>query len=91
MSRKNIASQMAKMVAAYETSGQGRRAFASSRGISVGKLDYWIGKLSRAERSATVAKDPPFVPIEIAPPPPAGTDRAITIRLKNGTEIEIPL
>lgn len=90
MSRKDIASKMAKMVREYSASGQSRKMFSASRGVSEGKLHYWVKKLS-AGKAVALADRSAFVPIDIPPPPSGKADQVISIHLPNGVEIKIPV
>lgn len=91
MSRRNIASDMAKLVDQYKASGQSKKVFAAFHGVSKGKLHYWIKKLSKPDKVLHLANESSFVPIEITPLPSEKTDQAIVIRLTSGVEIEIPV
>lgn len=91
MSRKEISSQMARLVSHYKSSGQSQTDFAASHGLSKSKLNYWLTKFSKSEKVLPSANKPTFVPIEITPLRSKKTNQVIVIRLSNGVEIEIPL
>ena len=91
MSRKEISSQMARLVSHYKSSGQSQKDFAASNGLSKSKLNYWLTKFSKSEKVLPSTKKPAFVPIEVTPSLSEKTNQVIVIRLSNGVEIEIPL
>ncbi|HEA23619.1 MAG TPA: hypothetical protein ENH87_22270 [Pricia antarctica] len=90
MTKNGNASRMQKLVEEFGHSGLSQREFAAAHGITESKMHYWISKLARAGRSglppAAPKKD--FVAISVTR---ELEDRNITICLKSGIEIEIPV
>lgn len=91
MSKEELAAKMKSLVLQYRSSGQTRKAFALTHGISLPKLDYWIKKLSKpALKNKKLPSSPGFVPLEVRPSPLSKPGHLL-IRLPSGVEIEIAL
>lgn len=89
----STAKKMAALVNAYHKSGESQKSFASTHGVSKGKLNYWIQKLSETEKDFAVDKSSSFMPIAITDSAKhtSSIGKVIIIRLAGGIEIEIPL
>ena len=48
---------------AYRESGKRRAEFAASAGVTMARLQYWVGKLNRIEASTAIEKAVPFVEV----------------------------
>lgn len=96
MTSKQAASRNATewrgLVEEWERSGKTREAFALSRGLVVGTLSWWIGKIRRLDQADTRAPETrtasAFLPVKIEPPPPQG--HAIAAPVGRGVEIVLP-
>lgn len=86
-----LSKKMIKLVKSYQESGESQKVFALSQGLSKGKLNYWIKKLSEASKISTPSEVSSFMPIELTALSKGKTDKNIIIRLGNGIEIEIPI
>ena len=91
MSKSRLSQQMKKLVREYYQSGKSKKDFATSHGVSLSKLSYWITKLLKPDKSLSLAKESSFTPIAIPSSPSREADPVIIIRLANGVEIEIPV
>jgi len=89
MSKLSEAKRMRKLVSEYHISGQSQKAFAQSRGLTKGKLHYWVKKLSKESNNISEASCS-FIPIEVGDSE-VSTSRFILIHLPNGLEIQIPV
>ncbi|WP_281991527.1 IS66 family insertion sequence element accessory protein TnpA [Aquimarina aggregata] len=67
MSKKDIASQMRKLVKQFKNSVQSQKEFAATHGLKEGKLYYWVSKLSKPQQSVTplTPSKKDFVAIEV--------------------------
>lgn len=90
MSKEDLAAKMKPLVLKYRSSGQTRKAFAASHGISQPKLDYWIKKLSKSAPKHKKAAASGFVPLKVEPSL-LDARAQLLIRLPSGVEIQIPL
>lgn len=104
MTSKQTASRSAAewrgLVQEWERSGKTREAFAASRGLVVGTLGWWIGKIRRLDRpTARVAPVPAaatFLPVVVtrreAPPmaPVTPDDRGVEVVLTSGDRVRVP-
>ena len=91
MSTEPTASDMASLVAQYHQSDQTRKAFAAAHGISLGKLIYWVKKMSKSPEPPTAEDNTTpvnFLPLKVHSSPGSN---CVLIRLDNGVEIQIPM
>ena len=86
---RSSTSEMRKLVTSYYESGQSQTAFARARGISKGKLSYWVNKFPREQVTKPTKSN--FVSLSATPSTAPTSSRSMHIRLGNGVEIEIPL
>ena len=88
MARQRTATQMARLVAQWRTSGESQAGFARRRQIRPWTFWYWCRKLSTAaEGPARPAAAPTtFVPVQVTDAPPTA---AVTIILVDGTQIQV--
>lgn len=87
MRATELSRRMARLVRAWERSGEPRGAFARRHGLTVSQFDYW----KRRVRRAAVA--PAFVPVQVlpeSPAPPAAAGAAIELALPGGARLTIP-
>lgn len=96
MTSKQAASRSAaewrELVEEWECSGTTREAFALSRGLVVGTLSWWIGKIRRLDQASTRAPEArtasAFLPVKIEPSAPHAS--AIAVTIERGVEIALP-
>ena len=89
------------LVQEWERSGKTREAFALSRGLVVGTLSWWIGKIRRLDQASTRAPEArtasAFLPVRIEPSPPHGPviaasdERHVEIVLPGGERVHVPV
>jgi hypothetical protein len=72
-----------ELIQDWRLSGQSKKEFAKSRGVSADVMSYWITKFKKAGQP--MCKDSSFVPIVISEG--AGTDQTITVHLSNGLSL----
>lgn len=86
MRATELSRRMARLVRAWERSGEPRRAFARRHGLTVSQFDYWKRRVRRATA-------PTFVPVQVLPEslaPPASAGAAIELALPGGARLTIP-
>ena len=102
MTSKQTASRSAVewrgLVQEWERSGKTREAFAASRGLVVGTLGWWIGKIRRldqgAARTAAVPAAAAFLPVRVVSPGATTTtsdDRDVEVVLASGDRVRVPV
>lgn len=105
MKSKQAASRSATewraLVEEWERSGKTREAFALSRGLVVGTLSWWIGKIRRLDQAGTRAPEArtasAFLPVKIEPVVPhapgiaAAVERGVEIVLPGGERVHVPV
>ena len=105
MTRKQTASrdgsEWREVVEEWERSGRTREAFASSHGLVVGTLSWWIGRIRRLDREAIGApaarRASAFLPVKIVSSPqapaiaePVGRHH-VEIALRDGDVVRVPV
>ena len=93
-------------VAAFEASGQRRRAWCAAQGVNIHTLDYWRLKLRRRGSSPRKAARPEkqphqpsataiaLVPVEVrsgSTPTPCASSTAVELELPNGLRVRTAL
>jgi hypothetical protein len=105
MTSKQTASRSAAewrvLVEEWERSGKPREAFALSRGLVVGTLSWWIGKIRRLDQASARAPEArtasAFLPVKIEPSPQhahaiaAAIERVVEIVLPGGERVHVPV
>lgn len=82
---------MRKLVSLYYNSGQSRKSFANSHGVTESKLYYWIKKFSKEQNQVpSLETSSSFIPLEVSDSKDF-SERTILIRMPNGLEIQIPI
>lgn len=67
----------------WRASGQPKKEFAKSRGVSADAMSYWVTKFNKSGRSAR--SEPAFVPVNVVEK--SCEDQAITVHLSNGLSL----
>ena len=105
MTSKQTASRSATewrvLVEEWERSGKTREAFALSRGLVVGTLSWWVGKIRRLDQARTRAPEArtatAFLPVKLEAPAPhesviaAAVARHVEIVLPGGERVHVPV
>lgn len=88
MARQRTGTQMARLVAAWRTSGESQAGFARRHRIRPWTFWYWCRKLSpaSAERRARAEVSTTFVPVQVTDAAPPA---AVAIVLIDGTQIQV--
>jgi hypothetical protein len=85
MAKQSRAARMAKLVARWRASDESGARFARRHGVPPWTFWYWSRKVS-ADRSASPAPPPTFVPVRVAPPVDTGV---IEIVLAGGDRVRV--
>jgi hypothetical protein len=75
--------RMGVVVEAYHKSGMGPTKFASTNGVSLYQLKYWVKKLKEAKPTS-----PGF--IQVKPTPAMAVHNLVEIEYPNGVKIKVP-
>ena len=75
--------RMRGVVEAYHKSGMGPTKFASTNGLSLYQLKYWVNKLKESKSTS-----PGF--IQVKPTPTISVDNLVEIEYPNGVKIKVP-
>ena len=82
-----VSSEKAKywhgLIQDWRVSGQPKKEFAKSRGVSADAMSYWVTKFNKAGRPAR--KEQAFVPVTVANE--SSEDQTITVHLSNGLSL----
>jgi hypothetical protein len=73
---------MRSIVSAYYNREMGAKEFATSKGLSLGQLKYWVKKLNKEKRSSSS-----FVQVNASPMSPVKD--LIEINYPNGVKIKV--
>ena len=100
-SESRSAAEWRSLVEEWERSGKTREAFAESRGLVVGTLGWWIGKIRRLDRpparSSQTRTASAFLPVRVASSPEPTTtaatvdERHVEIVLAGGAHVRVPV
>lgn len=82
---------MRRLVSLYQESGQSQKVFCEAHGITEDKLNYWMQKLSETSKKKTPSLEATSDFIPITATAEVKSTHCITIRCRNGVEIEIPM
>ena len=95
------AAEWRSLVDEWERSGKTREAFAESRGLVIGTLGWWIGKIRRLDRPPAKVPDArtrsAFLPVKVAQAPPESASVAMTenrhveIVFASGEHVRVPV
>jgi len=83
--RAQLQEQMYALILKFESSGQTRRSFCESHGIKLPKFQYWHTKYQQSQQAKVG-----FAKLEISSPSGLAP-KILTIKMTNGTIIEIPV
>lgn len=67
----------------WRVSGQPKKEFAKSRGVSADAMSYWVTKFNKSQRPTQ--KDSSFVPVNVVEE--SCEDQTITVHLSNGLSL----